>query len=123
MNAILMTEEYWMNSQFSIVRHYGKIKIDNKSYILVNKEGKDIFQCSIEAEKAGREKAIEAGEPADLVDVNYVPIYRKVGRDRFIEMVKQNLSLKEMKEASRVVVGKTNVLPALRHAGNRITDY
>jgi hypothetical protein len=62
---ILMTEEYWANSQFSVVRYTGRIKWGGIAYIICNKEGKDIFQCSIEAEKEGREKAIEPGEPSD----------------------------------------------------------
>lgn len=93
-----MTEEYWATSQFSIARYYGGIKVDGIEYIIVNKEGKDVFECSLEAEKAGREKAIEPGEPADLIDKRYQPIYRKVGRDKFIEWVKEGLELKQMKE-------------------------
>lgn len=54
-----MTEEYWASSPFSIARYYGGISIGGVEYIIVNKEGKDIFECSEEAEKAGREKAIE----------------------------------------------------------------
>lgn len=99
-----MTEEYWATSQFSIARYYGGIKVDGIEYIIVNKEGKDVFECSLEAEKAGREKAIEPGEPADLIDKRYQPIYRKVGRDKFIEWVKEGLELKQMKE--RVKGGK-----------------
>ena len=64
----------------------------------MNKEGKDVFECSEEAEKAGREKAIEPGEPCDLIDKCYQPIYRKVGREKFIEWVKEGLELKQMKE-------------------------
>lgn len=93
-----MTEEYWANSQLSIARYYGGIKYQGVEYIIVNKEGKDIFQCSIEAEKAGRAKAIEPGEPADLIDKRYQSIYKKVGRDVFIEWVKEGLELKEMEE-------------------------
>ena len=85
-----MTEEYWATSQFSVVRYYGRIRIDGYEYLIVNKEGKDIFQCSVEAEKAGREKAIEPGEPADLVRKDFVLFYRKLGRDKFIEIVKNN---------------------------------
>lgn len=91
MAAILMEEEYWRNSQFSIVKHYGEVKVKIGSetihYIIVNKEGKDIFECSLEAEKAGRAKAIEPGEPADLVDSRYIPAYRMMGRDAFIRMI------------------------------------
>ena len=93
---ILMTEEFWAESHFSIVRHTGTIKAFGRTYVIVNKEGKDIFECSAEAEKEGREKAIEPGEPCDLVDVKYVPIYREIGRDRFIEWVKEGLLLDDM---------------------------
>lgn len=88
MKAILMDEEYWCNSQFSIARYYGRIQIDGINYIICNKEGKDIFELSLEAEKAGRQKAIEPGEPADLCDERYLPVYRKLGRDKFIELIK-----------------------------------
>ena len=93
-----MTEEYWATSQFSIARYYGRIKVGGIEYIIVNKEGKDVFELSVEAEKAGRENAIEPGEPCDLIDKRYQPIYRKVGRDKFIEWVKEGLELKQMKE-------------------------
>lgn len=93
-----MTEEYWATSQFSIARYYGGIKVGGVDYVIVNKEGKDIYECSIEAEKAGRENAIEPGEPADLIDRRYIPMYKKLGRDKFIEWVKEGLDLKAMKE-------------------------
>ena len=98
MSTIIMTEEYWATSQFSIARYYGGIKVGGVDYVIVNKEGKDIYECSIEAVKAGREKAIEPGEPADLIDKRYKTIYRKLGRDKFIEWVKEGLDLKAMKE-------------------------
>lgn len=90
---ILMAEEYWTNSQFSIVRHTGGMILSGVRYIICNKEGKDIFECSIEAEKEGREKAIEPGEPCDLVDVRYLPVYRKLGREAFIELIKEHQDL------------------------------
>ena len=98
MSAIIMTEEYWATSQFSIARYYGGIKVGGVDYVIVNKEGKDIYECSIEAEKAGREKAIEPGEPADLIDRRYIPMYKKLGRDKFIEWVKEGLDLAAMKK-------------------------
>lgn len=88
-----MTEEYWANSQFSVVRYTGSMKWNGVAYIICNKEGKDIFQCSIEAEKAGREKAIEPGEPCDLIDQRYLPVYRKLGREKFIELIKEHQDL------------------------------
>ena len=95
MKAILMTEEYWATSQFSVVRYYGRIRIDGYEYLIVNKDGKDIFQCSVEAEKAGRDKAIEPGEPADLVRKDFVLLYRKLGRDKFIEILEKNQQASE----------------------------
>ena len=88
-----MTEDYWANSQLSIVRYTGRIKWNDITYIICNKEGKDIFQCSIEAEEEGREKAIEPGEPCDLIDQRYLPVYRKLGREKFIELIKENQDL------------------------------
>jgi hypothetical protein len=93
MSAILMEEEYWCNSQFSIVRHYGQINVNGIHYIICNKEGKDIFELSIEAKKAGRQKAIEPGEPVDLCDMRYLPVYRKLGREKFIELIKTHKEL------------------------------
>lgn len=97
MAAILMAEDYWRNSQFSIVKYYGEIKVkiggEMIHYIIVNKEGKDIFECSIDAQKAGRAKAIEPGEPVDLVDKRYVPAYRKMGREAFIKMLEEQEEL------------------------------
>lgn len=94
MAAILMEEEYWRTSQFSIAKYYGEIKVkiggETIEYVVVNKEGKTLMECSIEAEKAGREKAIEPGEPADLVDRRYVPVYRMMGRDAFIRMIQEH---------------------------------
>lgn len=59
MNAIVITEQYWANSMFSIVRYYGKISVDGFDYVIVDKRGHDIFECSIEAEKAGREQFLK----------------------------------------------------------------
>jgi len=97
---ICMSEEFWANSQFSIARYYGRVKVGGHEYVIVNKEGKDIFECSIEAERKGREKAIEPGEPADLCRRDFVPLYRKLGRERFLEILKvhQQTSDKEIKQ-------------------------
>lgn len=93
MSAILMTKEFWANSQFSVARYYGGIKMGGVDYVIVNKEGKDLFECSIEAEKAGREKAIEPGEPADLIDRRFIPFYKKLGRDAFIAELEENKNM------------------------------
>lgn len=93
-----MTEEYWASTHLSVVRYSGVILFRGIEYIIVNKEGKDIYECSHEAQRAGREKAIEPGEPCDLIDRRYQPVYRKLGRDRFIEWVQEGLDLKVMEE-------------------------
>ena len=90
---ILMTEDYWANSHLSVVRYTGRIKWSDITYIICNKEGKDIFECSIEAEKEGRAKAIEPGEPCDLIDERYLPVYRKLGREAFIVLIKEHQDL------------------------------
>ena len=90
---ILMTEDYWANSQFSVVRYTGGMQWNGIRYVICNKEGKDIFQCSYEAEKEGREKAIEPGEPCDLIDERYLSVYRKLGREAFIELIKEHQDL------------------------------
>ncbi len=84
-----MTEDYWSNSQFSIARHYGQIKIGSQLYIIVDKLGRDIFECSALAEKEGRDYAIEPGEPVDLID-------RRLGRDRIIGLLRAGKSLEEI---------------------------
>lgn len=98
---IAMVEDFWRNSPLSFAAHTGRIKIDGVEYIIVDKRGHDIFECSMEAEKAGREKAIEPGEPADLCRVDFVPIYRKLGRRRFIAFCKDNPDMWDIKTAKQ----------------------
>lgn len=98
---LAMTESFWANSHLSIARYTGRITLGKYDYVICNKDGKDIFQCSLEAEKAGREKAIEPGEPCDLVRTDVLPIYRKLGRDGFLHFCKANpdcWTLKQIKE-------------------------
>ena len=87
---ICMAEEYWANSYFSIVRHYGRITIGRDEYIVVNKDGLDVFALSTIAERTGKEKAIEPGEPCDLVREDFVKYYKKLKRDRFLAILKEN---------------------------------
>lgn len=100
MNSIVMAEEYWANSYFSVARYYGRIIVDGHEYIIVDKRGHDIFECSVEAERLGREKAIEPGEPADLCRIDFVPIYRKLGREQFFKFIQENPDVKTPKQAN-----------------------
>jgi hypothetical protein len=95
---ILMTEEFWSDSPLSIVRHYGHIQMRGNEYIIVNKEGKSIFECSMEADEQGRDYAIPPGDPCDLCRADVVPIYRKLGREKFIEFLEQNPDVWTLKE-------------------------
>lgn len=101
---IAMAEEYWANSHFSIARYYGRIQFNNNTYIIVDKRGHTIFECSVEAEKLGKEKAIDPGEPADLVMAQYIPIYRKLGREKFLNWLRDE-SLDHSVEAAYDYVG------------------
>ncbi len=94
--TIVYTEEYWMNSIFSIARYYGGCTIKGKDYIIVNKEGKSMRDLADKA-KIG-DVLIPASEPADLILVEWQPIYRALGRDAFIEHIKTNQDLKEAKK-------------------------
>ena len=68
---------------------------------IVNKDGIDIFALSIMAEKQGKDKAIEPGEPCDLCLKSLVTSYHKLGRDRIIELVKQGKTEKEIKQIAK----------------------
>lgn len=98
---VCMDSEYWENSQFSIARYYGGMTFNSHEYNIVNKHGQTVFEISEQMEKEGRDgKAIEAGEPADLVRVDFIPFYKKLGRDKFIDVLKNNqaTSDKELKK-------------------------
>ena len=86
---LLMTEEFWANSQLSIARYYGEIIFCGRKYIIVDKHGRDIYELSAIADREGREKAIEPGEPADLVLSTLQMAYRKLGRERIIALIKE----------------------------------
>ena len=98
---LLMTEEFWANSQLSIARYYGEIILDGRKYIIVDKLGRDIFECSAIADKEGREKAIEPGEPADLILSTLRFAYRKLGRDRIISLIKDGKTEDEIKALAK----------------------
>jgi hypothetical protein len=94
--TIIYPEEYWMNSQLSIARHYGGCIINDKGYIIVNKEGVSMRECRTK-QKIG-DVLIPAGEPADLILKEWQPIYRALGRDAFIEHLKINQDLEKAKK-------------------------
>lgn len=89
-NPILFTEAQWRNSMLSTTRFFGNCTFNGEQYTIVNKEGKDLFECTHIANKTGSPYAIPPGEPADLVQDKYLKEYRELGRDNFFE--KYNLN-------------------------------
>lgn len=91
--TILLTKESWMNSYLSVAKYSGGVQVTGedgktRTLLIVNKEGKDLTQVGI-----------PPGEPADLVDKEFIPLYKKLGRDLFIAIVEANpsVSRKELK--------------------------
>lgn len=92
--AILLTKESWMNSPLSVAKYSGGVQVTGeggkkRTLLIVNKEGKDLYQVGI-----------PSGESADLVDKEFIPFYKKLGRDLFISIVNANplISRKDLKE-------------------------
>lgn len=82
--TILLTKESWMNSYLSVAKYSGGVQVTGedgktRTLLIVNKEGKDLTQVGI-----------SPGEPADLVDKEFIPLYKKLGRDLFISIVNAN---------------------------------
>lgn len=94
MKTILFTKESWLRSQLSVAKYSGGVQIADedgkkRTFLIVNKEGKDLNQVSI-----------PASEPADLIDKEFIPLYKKLGRTLFIGIVQANplASRKELKD-------------------------
>ena len=93
-NPILFTRDSWMNSQLSVAKYSGGVQVvgeggKKRTFFIVNKEGKDLTQAGI-----------PECEPADLVDKEFIPLYKKLGRTLFIGIVQANplASRKELKD-------------------------
>lgn len=83
-----MAEEFWVNTQLSVARYYGRIKFNGHEYVIVDKRGRDLWEASMAKDRKGSDKAIPPGEPADLVRRDFIPFYKKLGRERFLEVLK-----------------------------------
>ena len=75
MESILISPEYWQNSQLSIARHFGGVKVNNKYYVI---------------------------DPQSnyLVDSKWLSLVRKVGIDKTKEVLR---STKDIKEAMALI--------------------
>lgn len=91
---ICMCEGYWANIHFSVARYAGGIKAFGHEYQIVNKQGATLFELSDRHSKYyvgdGNRKAIEPGEPADLCRTDFIPFYKKLGREAFLQVLKEH---------------------------------
>ena len=91
---ICMAEEYWSTTYFSVARYYGGMQMNRHTYKIVNKEGATIFELSDPDSKYyvgdGEKQTIPPGQPADLVREDFIPFYKKLGRDAFIKVLEEN---------------------------------
>lgn len=94
---VIMEESYWMNTHLSVARYYGGVIFMKKQYDIVNKDGITLYELSDPSSpyyvKDG--KAIPPGEPADLVQTDWIPVYKALGRKKTFEIVKSGKTLGE----------------------------
>ena len=101
---ILFIEEVWANSQMSIAKYYGCLVLNGKEYKIVNKDGITVEELSnpLSEHYVGKDKyAIPPGEPADLVMKDWIPVYKKLGRDETIKLIKERVPLKTAIEITK----------------------
>lgn len=105
--AVLFEEAYWRNSQLSVARFCGGINITEngkkREFLIVNKQGITLQELSDPDSKhyVKDGMAIPPGEPADLIDKEFIPLYKKLGREKFIDILsrqEQGLSKAELKK-------------------------
>ena len=70
---ILIKEGYWMNSQISVARFYGGIKFNGEEYVIVPPKN-------------------------DLLLKGWVPVFKALGRERTVKLIKNGTSLEVAKK-------------------------
>lgn len=80
MKTIVIAKEAWLCSQLSIAKYSGGIDISDEE------NGKRHFQV-VDGKGQPYQGILSPREPADLVDTEFLPFYRKLGRDKFISIV------------------------------------
>lgn len=108
MKTIMFTKEFWLSSPFSIAIRYGGIDISDKEdgkrhYLIVDGKGKPFCDT------------LSLEMPADLVDKEFIPLYKKLGREKFISIVKDNI-LANRKELKKILSDAVHA--AASHTGN-----
>ena len=87
---ILMTYDYWINSQFSVAQYTGGLRINGDNYVLAFSPTNNL--------------------KPDLLRVTWLPIYEKLGREKTIKLIQNGTTLKVAKEMTRI---KKEDLPKL----------
>lgn len=99
-HPVIITEEHWSNSILNIARYTGCINFNGRQYYIVNKNGITILELSNPKSKyyVGMGKAIPPGDPCDLCREDWVKLYRKLGREKILEVVNLGMSISEVKK-------------------------
>jgi len=74
---ICMAKEFWASSQLSVAKYSGGCTIGGHEYLIVDSLGRDLFHVTI-----------PPGAPADLVRKDFIKYYAKLGRDRFLQVLR-----------------------------------
>lgn len=90
---ILMTYEYWANSQFSIARYTGGLRLNGHDYLLLSSS--------------------ENRYTPDLVMDEWATVYKKLGRAKTIGLIKNGTSLKVAKEMVKMMKANKESLPKM----------
>ena len=94
---VIMEESYWRNSYLSVVSYYGAVTINKKEYSIVKKEGITLLELSDPTSPhfANDLIAIPPGEPADMIQNEWIPVYKALGRKKTFELVQSGKTLGE----------------------------
>lgn len=109
---ICMAEDYWADSQFSVAKYYGGCIINKMRFRIVNKAGITVYELSDpdchHYVGDGEEIAIKEGEPADLLREDFIPFYKKLGRDKFLAVLQEhpNATDIELKKTYKQLIKK-----------------
>lgn len=100
---VCMAEECWANSQLSVVRHFGVRQFKDTDSLFVYDDIMMSIEIYLTKSKhyAKNGMAIPAGEPCDLILADFQPYYRSLGRDAFLEVLKEKPSV-DLKVLKRI---------------------
>lgn len=100
MKSVIFAKEFWLHSQLSIAKYSCGISISEsgkgkRHFEIVNEKGRPFFG-----------NVYQKNVPADLVDKEFIPLYQKLGREKFIFLVKEHplASRGELKKILSLVV-------------------